>query len=847
MNYQQVASKQRSEKITLVTIESNKLVKLFSLFSGSVYVRDVGFWVCAVSDSGTAYTQAYSTSLSAGQWYFNPIEKKLYVRSSDSSNPKTRSITITHRHFYSNSPIILPNDLTLSGVEVEWDSRIDSIGSLGQQLDDQSTGVVLESSSSVSMINNDGYWDEIYDTLIWENRPIKFYSYLVGTQVTESKKIFDGLIESKDFSTTFVKFNVRDFVFKLQNLVDLGEFSASDGYISPSAIGLPKRRIYGQVDKIKCTGIDKTLDGFIITGSISGDTDSSTITGTGTNFLKELSPSDQITITISNTTYKIDVESVESDTSFTAGSELKVTFSSASGAVNKPNIPYRFRNRLFHVAGHKLRSPVATVTEVVSSNRFNVDTSEDIFSGDQVDINGDLVTVRRISGNQIVTENAISPIPVVSDTISKLPVQRAYYGSNELIYGRDWSLSNTSEAKIILDSLAEFNFSAQRSMSTSFTFTNGSRDITTSASVDLRSVLSSRDWIRKNSLTETSWYEILEVKEQSVIIRSPFSGTTQTTTSIIKNVKYIDDDTVFTVDCLGMEDGSGLWLKTPSDAVRHLVLNDAGFPSVNEQSFDKAKSDSRFILSLAIPDTELGSSPKIKDVITKINESAFGSLYGNSSFDVSYGILNSIKPELTQVLKDDDIISFDVKSNQKIVNKVKVNYSPFVDIFTGEDGFKSIIFESEFVNDNVGINNTLEVTIYLYEDDKAEIIAQRLALFNSLSTTTVSIKGKMSLALNSVNDKLFLSLDRLYKRFGGADRRKIGVITGIKKNGFDVDVDITDLSNIYNRVPSIAPNTTPEYSSGSRDDFVRYGYVLDNSTLTPDNSSEEQLGNGIIG
>ena len=116
-----------------------------------------------------------------------------------------------------------------------------------------------------------------------------------------------------------------------------------------------------------------------------------------------------------------------------------------------------------------------------------------------------------------------------------------------------------------------------------------------------------------------------------------------------------------------------------------------------------------------------------------------------------------------------------------------------------------------------------------------------------MSSCKVQVKAKLNLALTSVNDKIFLELDRLYKRYGGRDRRKIGVVTSVKKNGMDTDVEFTDLGNIFNRIPSIAPNTALAYASAERNDIVRWGYLLDNDTLTPDVLSEAEFGNNLIG
>jgi hypothetical protein len=215
--------------------------------------------------------------------------------------------------------------------------------------------------------------------------------------------------------------------------------------------------------------------------------------------------------------------------------------------------------------------------------------------------------------------------------------------------------------------------------------------------------------------------------------------------------------------------------------------------------------------------------------------------------ELAYSILNARKPTNPTAIKDHDILSWDSVTDQKIVNKVKINYRPFTDLFSGSSAFETVEYSSSFVDDIIGIKNTDERTVYLYEDDKALIMAQRIAFFKSLSNCKISIKGKLNLALLNVNDKMYLEFDRLFKRYGGQDNKKIGIITGIKKNGTDVDVELTDLGNIFNRIPVIAPNTTDSYSTATREDAVLYGFIVDNDTLTPNDLSEVDFGNNRIG
>jgi len=72
-------------------------------------------------------------------------------------------------------------------------------------------------------------------------------------------------------------------------------------------------------------------------------------------------------------------------------------------------------------------------------------------------------------------------------------------------------------------------------------------------------------------------------------------------------------------------------------------------------------------------------------------------------------------------------------------------------------------------------------------------------------------------------------------------------VSGFSTNGLDYTLNIIDLGNTFNRVPSIAPNDQAEYTSATRDEVLKYGFILDNLSLTPDNTSETDLGTNLIG
>ena len=849
MNYQDFAKLPASEKVVLCIAQARTQFKVFANEGGSVYSKIVPYFVHSVIVNGTVYTSVNATP-AAGQFRYDIKNKKLYIRTTDSSDPKTKQVVVIYKFFFATAPHILPYDLN-SGEYVEFDARVEKIGSLGQQLDDENTGIVLESSSSIELQNNDGYFDDIFDTLIWENQDIEFYSWSPKIPITEAVRLFSGVVESKSSTEAKIQFSVKDFVYRLKNKVNLANFSESDGKIADSMLGKPKRRLYGQFKQVGTVGVDNILDGYALTGTITVSINSTALVGTGTQFLSQLSPQDQLFLTLDDgTVEKITIESITDDTNAVLSDEADFAVTTKPATV-KPQIPYRMKNRKWHLAGHPLVAPVSTIVFPITSRKFLVDSVDDMYAGDSVTINGNVVRILRISGLYIITDQAIDPVPDIGDTIEKSPVSRVYFGSQELLKDRDWTLTNFPDAIINIDPLAERNLAPSRNITVNLVFTSGSRTVTvaTGQTVDLRTILKPRDWIRKNKVTENVWYEVLDVRELTITLRTNFAGASETFSAKMKNVEMISDDSIITVDCIGKRTSTGpyRWLKTPSDIVRDLILNDAGFSSVDEASFAQAKADCNYVMSLAIPDSIGDEAPTVRDTITKINESVFGSLYGNKSMAISYSILNAKKPTDLTVIKDDDILGWSSVTEQKIVNKVKVNYRPFIDLYTGMNATETLEYTNDFVDKFVGIQNTEERTIYLYETDKALIVAQRIAFFKSLSNCKITLRGKLNLALTAVNDKMYLEFDRLFKRYGGYDTKKIGIVTGVKKNGFEVDVELTDLGNIFNRVPVIAPNTTHSYSTATRDDAVKYGFVVDNNTLTPDNTSEIDLGNNRIG
>jgi hypothetical protein len=432
------------------------------------------------------------------------------------------------------------------------------------------------------------------------------------------------------------------------------------------------------------------------------------------------------------------------------------------------------------------------------------------------------------------------------ETATLVSVPRAHLGQGLLTYPRDYTIVNgPTESKLVLTDLAEFNIARTISSSVQVQFTNGSNTVTLiSSDVDLTSIFKPRDWIRPRLITEPGFSEILSVSQNQIKLRTTYTGQSFTGGTQRKSPEFANDESLLTVDCKGLSE-SGTWKRTASQAVQY-IIEQGGVVDINQDSFDQAISDCQFDLSLAYPSAPGGRFPDIRTMVTDINQSVFGSLYLDNQFRFTYSILNSDKPENLSVLTDDDILGFSVSTKNNIKNRILMQYRPRVDLVSGLDTFKQIDQNSAFVDTVIGQLDTLEVTSYLFNDDDALTIAERWLFFRSLSQSVVTVNAKLEFIDTTLNDVIALNLDRLFNRFGGQDRFKIGLVNLVSKDGQNSQIRINDLGNVLNRVGAIAPDTQDEYLAASRLEIAKWTFIVDNETETPD-LTENELGNNLIG
>jgi hypothetical protein len=853
LSYEEFSKLIQSEKAVLVWVEPSVRLLLWTLDSGAVYKRSVSEYVVKIFQNGTELSEASSTSLNSGEWFFDYENKELYIRTSDDSNPQNNFIRGDYRLFFSDRPSVLSHDLN-GGDDVYYEPLIEKTSSFSNELDlEDQIGIALESKGKVEFLNpgDDDFWGERFDKYFFEGKIIKVFSWSPLISETESRLIFSGVVENKTFTEEKVGFRVKDFAHLLKKQVPLKTFSLSDGNISQDLIGKPKRRIYGRVEGILTKSIDQTLDGFSL-GTISGAFDTNTITGSG--FLTKLSKDDEFFVTIEGEEFSYSIERVDSDTSATLADTIEKGINSLEAFV-RPTIPVDFNNRNWLIAGHKLRAPTTTISEVVQSNRIKLADTTDLFENDEIKINGTTTaTIKRISGDLLILNQNLPFIASVGMSVTKTPLDKVYFNSREFKIDRDWTLTNgpldTDDAIINFNSSAEFNVAPTRSVVGSITFTNGSRNVTGSGTKFLTD-FKPNDYIKnKTDLTHQTWYKIVNVlTDESLDIRTVYGGTNFSGAGNKKNVDYFGDTSLVSVNCDGKE-LAGEWKQTASRMVEDLLI-DAGIPSseLNPASFEDSEILAPYILSMALPFDIDDDSPTIREVINRINRTVIGSIVSKDDFQIHFDILSPERPFDVDTVRDDDVHGWDVKTKTDILRKIKVNYRHFdADRFTGEIGTYSLEETNDFVDNFIGLENSETFELYFYDEIDAETMGQRILLMRSLTQSTVTVSAKLRLGLLNLNDKLVLSLDRIYKRFGDtANRRKMGIISKIRRSSTDIALTISDLGNLFNRVGNICDDSTPDFTVSDDSVKIKSSYIVDDDLEVPDVTSEDEYGVNLIG
>lgn len=844
-NRTQFIKSQSSEKLTLAHIDARTRLYEWTVYSGNIYQKTVPYVVVELKQDTVYLTQVSSLgAVSVGEFYYDFLTGVLYAHFNSNANPENFDAIVTYRLFYASGPATLSWDLTNTASQVRYDGRILSSPGFSHKIGVDQGLTSLVGSGTLNLENGDGQLDQLFDTLIFENRPVTIYSWNRDLPFDESKVIYRGRITNKTFSEDNVSFTVKDTLFELEQAIPLEVYTEADN-VNTNVIGNYKRTIYGRVDGLKLQSIDQIGTGYNLTGTVSGLVETNTITGTGTLFLSECSPGDELTIG----TQEFTIESIASNTSLIVGEEIEFSFAGET-AVIVPEVPVTTKNREFLVTSHGCAELTTTVVNVIQLNRIEVASTDGLKAGDFIEFDTlERKEIKNIAPNNIIVlRDNIIQIPNIGSNVIRKPIQKLYKDS-KLIEASSFTINNSNTGcTITIPSTLEFDLARPKVMPFDLSFTNGSRTVTTPDSVDLREFLNTRDWIKPNNLTYTTYYEILSVDETSIELRTAFTNATISTSSIAKKPDYIGDDSILSAEVLGKtEDGEidGIWIKTAPQAVKDILTSIGVSTSViNTASFTTAQDDLKQVISLKLPVDINGKSVKAKEAIDLINESVYGSLTLDNDLKLKYKAIQIDVPNEPVIIRDSDVINWSIKTtNGKSFRDSVVRYRhKDIDRFTLEEGQSIASYQSDFINKYVETSKLSEFDAYLFNDNEAQIMAERYVYFNRLSRSDLDITTDLRLENVEIGDVVQLEFRRLFKRFGDPSTpKKLMVCIGKTVTGSDIKLNLTDYGNLFNSSAVIAPNATPQYSSATTEEKLKYGFITDVQGIVDDNEDTANI------
>lgn len=828
MNFQDYQNRPSSEKITLATLDASKRLMGWELHSGSVYkITGITFSkILSVEDSGSAYTEAASVgAVTAGKYYLDRAEQTLYLRVSNSGNPNSRFIVATFRFFFANVPVVLPHDLA-SGFDVYWEPWISDTSDFGVEIDtinQKSEGI--EGSGNLSLLNDQEFWPTWYDKLTYENKQCSIYSYNRDLEASEAKLIFRGVVDKRTYDSKTIKFSLKDLLSELQTLITLANVQDLEER-NPTNLNLAKQRlIFGRVFGHLPVNLDAVNEGYPLTGTVALTTGSTTVTGTGTSFLSQLSPDD--TLVIAGEEYT--VATVTSNTSLEITDEYSLGPISGESVTLIPEAPKRFINRVWKVAGHSIREPLVTTLGQCTSTKLNVTSTADMFAGDTIYVgdlgSGEIAIIESVLNAQsIELATSLNVTPGEDVEVRRPAVQNVRLNKVPLIYYRDYTV-DAENALIELRTTAESNASSIRQMSTNLVFVNGSRVVT---GTGLDAII--RPGYMVGVINNADFFEVLGVSETELTLRTAATFGANTT-GRFKPLEFSEDD-VLSCDVLGRTlDGTpdGALIRDGPTIVKTL-LTDLGLTNLlDTASFTEASVDANADIGMVIPESMSDTkTPSYRDAINLVSKSINGALVQTEAFNLKYFIIQPNKSATALRLREEDILSFKVSStSENMVKTVIVQYQPReYDYQTGEESVRTNQTTSDNANYILKTDRTRTLSTKLVEEQDSDIYAARWALILETSAGVVSFETKLQGARLEVGDIIDLEHRKLFVRFGGTDSRRIMMVEKVLKNGSSVSIEAVDLSNCFNRVATISASST-EFISASNDERLYSGYITD--------------------
>ncbi len=506
-----------------------------------------------------------------------------------------------------------------------------------------------------------------------------------------------------------------------------------------------------------------------------------------------------------------------------------------------PELSKRYINRTHFVSGDTLAEPSTTVTSATNLLIFDVASTDGFRPGDPVIVNGEERTILRISDSTFRVTVAFSSTP--SGTVTRPSFSNVRINNTLLTRDTDYTVPASND-RIVLDELAEFNVAKIKTLSPgTVSMTSSSRAVTGTGTNFL--VLQPGDWLRVKGASTNTFFEILQVNSETSLDLRVASDTTASGTADLKTPNvYTEGVDVLSCDVIGKTDDgtkTGTLLTKPAEIVED-ILNSVNISAsdIDSASFSTANDLVEYRLGLAIPDNFNDKKvPKARDLINRVNESAFGALVQDEDYKLAYRVLSPGRVLEDTEIDETETLSFSVQSkSDRILKTAFINYAfKEYDPLTGDESFVTASSTSDIASFLAETENTATKDTLLIDENDAQTIAERLRFVRELSSSIVKFRTKLQTARLQVTDIIKFSHPKLYERFGSTNNEKIAAIQSLKKSSSEVELELDDLGNTFNRSYTITENTASAFDSAADAQKAVNGFITDDSGLI-DNDSD---------
>ena len=246
----------------LVIARPARRVDSFALVSGSVYSQSFDFgYVTKVTQNGVELTEAFTTSLSAGEYYWDDDNQTLYVRMSDSSNPSSKFVVATYEMYFgtldANWYRIIDDE---TSKPVYFEPLISKVPQIKASISDIAFGVMPSQKTSITLNNADKILNKhLYDSS-FISKDVEVWHWLGDLEVANLSRVLKGRMSDMNCDDTTATINIFDPIdifndeFRSQ---DVAFYAASDyPELDSQFEGKPIRYVYGAVDGFVPVNVD---------------------------------------------------------------------------------------------------------------------------------------------------------------------------------------------------------------------------------------------------------------------------------------------------------------------------------------------------------------------------------------------------------------------------------------------------------------------------------------------------------------------------------------------------------------------------------------------------------------